>query len=80
MWSRTSRISFPVSFISLRFLSFPYVENLVKLVEDTIRFENDKFPDIPLYLVGESIGGCLALAAAGGTPHIDLVLVLANPG
>ncbi|GKD83718.1 acyltransferase-like protein, chloroplastic, partial [Tanacetum coccineum] len=29
---------------------------------------------------GESIGGCLALAAAARTPHIDLVLVLANPG
>ncbi|GKC94756.1 acyltransferase-like protein, chloroplastic isoform X1, partial [Tanacetum coccineum] len=34
----------------------------------------------PIYLVGESIGGCLALAAAARTPHIDLVLVFANPG
>lgn len=52
----------------------------MKLVEDTIRSENDNFPDRPIYLVGESVGGCLALTAAARTPDIDLVLVLANPG
>ncbi|KAL8199508.1 hypothetical protein R6Q57_013076 [Mikania cordata] len=53
--------------------------DLVKLIERTIRSENDLFPDRPIYLVGESFGGCLALAVAARIPHIDLVLVLANP-
>ncbi|KAL8233922.1 hypothetical protein R6Q59_020022 [Mikania micrantha] len=53
--------------------------DLVKLIERTIRSENDQFPDRPIYLVGESFGGCLALAVAARIPHIDLVLVLANP-
>ncbi|KAK6155350.1 hypothetical protein DH2020_009598 [Rehmannia glutinosa] len=34
----------------------------------------------PIYLVGESFGGCLALAVAARNPDIDLVLILANPG
>ncbi|KAI3761877.1 hypothetical protein L1987_52299 [Smallanthus sonchifolius] len=54
-------------------------ENLVKLIERTIRSEYDQFPDRPIYLVGESVGGCLALTVAARVPHIDLVLVLANP-
>ncbi|KAI3500946.1 hypothetical protein L1887_36775 [Cichorium endivia] len=53
--------------------------DLVKLVETTVTFENYNFPNRPIYLVGESIGGCLALAVAARIPHIDLVLVLANP-
>ncbi|KAI3768819.1 hypothetical protein L2E82_19654 [Cichorium intybus] len=52
---------------------------LVKLVEKTVTFENHKFPDRPIYLVGESVGACLALAVAARIPHIDLVLLLANP-
>lgn len=53
--------------------------DLVKLVERTIRSENCHFPNRPIYIVGESVGGCLALAVAARIPHIDLVLVLANP-
>ncbi|XP_024977581.1 acyltransferase-like protein At1g54570, chloroplastic [Cynara cardunculus var. scolymus] len=53
--------------------------DLVKLVETTIRSENSHFPSRPIYIVGESVGGCLALAVAARIPHIDLVLVLANP-
>ncbi|KAI3776860.1 hypothetical protein L1987_46650 [Smallanthus sonchifolius] len=56
----------------------PFID-LVKLVERTIRSEYDQFPDRPIYLVGESVGACLALAVAARIPHIDLVLVLANP-
>lgn len=52
--------------------------DLVKLVERTIRSENSHFPNRPIYIVGESVGGCLALAVAARIPHIDLVLVLAN--
>ncbi|KAJ8441589.1 hypothetical protein Cgig2_023153 [Carnegiea gigantea] len=37
---------------------------LVQLVEETVRSENLHCPDRPIYLVGESIGACLALALA----------------
>ncbi|KAF5479268.1 hypothetical protein F2P56_000102 [Juglans regia] len=53
--------------------------DLAKLVERTIRSENHRSPNRPIYLVGESFGGCLALAVAACTPDIDLVLILANP-
>ncbi|KAK6928574.1 Diacylglycerol acyltransferase [Dillenia turbinata] len=53
--------------------------DLVQLVERTIRFENCRYPNRPIYLVGESVGGCLALAVAARNPDIDLVLILANP-
>ncbi|RQO85629.2 hypothetical protein POPTR_001G323800v4 [Populus trichocarpa] len=52
---------------------------LVKLVERTVRSENHRSPSKPIYLVGESLGACLALAVAARNPDIDLVLVLVNP-
>ncbi|KAH9625337.1 hypothetical protein KSS87_003634 [Heliosperma pusillum] len=57
-----------------------YLPDLILLVEKTVRSENCRFPGRPIYLVGESIGGCLALAVAARNPDIDLVLILANPG
>ncbi|GKV52048.1 hypothetical protein SLEP1_g58654 [Rubroshorea leprosula] len=33
---------------------------LVQLVESTIRSEYSRSPNRPIYLVGESLGGCLA--------------------
>ncbi|GJZ97135.1 acyltransferase-like protein, chloroplastic, partial [Tanacetum coccineum] len=33
----------------------------------------------PIYLIGESFGGCLALAVAARNPTVDLVTILANP-
>lgn len=57
-----------------------YVSDLVKLVERTIRSEHHRSPDRPIYLVGESLGACLALSVAALNPDIDLVLILANPG
>lgn len=56
------------------------VADLVKIVERTVRSENQRSPNRPIYLVGESLGGCLALAVAAHNPDIDLVLILANPG
>ncbi|KAL6143058.1 hypothetical protein ACLB2K_053756 [Fragaria x ananassa] len=53
--------------------------DLVKLVERTIRSEHHASPDRPIYLVGESVGACLALSVAALNPDIDLVLILANP-
>lgn len=55
-------------------------EDLVKFVEKSVRFEHAASPNKPIYLVGDSFGGCLALAVAARNPTIDLVLILANPG
>ena len=54
--------------------------DLVKLIERTVKSENYRFPNRPIYLVGESIGACLALDVASRNPNIDLALILANPG
>ncbi|KAJ4888291.1 hypothetical protein Rs2_28039 [Raphanus sativus] len=54
-------------------------KELVKLIERTVRSENYRFPNRPIYLVGESFGACLALDVAARNPDIDLLLVLANP-
>ncbi|KAL9162817.1 hypothetical protein ABFS82_06G002500 [Erythranthe guttata] len=53
--------------------------DLVKLVESAVRLEYSRTPNRPIYLVAESFGGCLALAVAARNPHIDLILILANP-
>ncbi|KAK6267101.1 hypothetical protein QUC31_017938 [Theobroma cacao] len=53
--------------------------DLVKLVERTVRSECERSPGRPIYLVGESLGGCIALDVAARNPDIDLVLILANP-
>ncbi|KAL3653878.1 hypothetical protein CASFOL_003559 [Castilleja foliolosa] len=52
---------------------------LVKFVESTVRLEYSRNPNRPIYLVGESFSGCLALAVAARNPDIDLILILANP-
>ncbi|XP_073031705.1 phytyl ester synthase 1, chloroplastic-like [Primulina eburnea] len=56
----------------------PY-EGLVKFVENVIMEEHMKNTKRPIYLVGESFGGCLALSVAAHNPMIDLVLILVNP-
>ncbi|KAL6960374.1 hypothetical protein U1Q18_038139 [Sarracenia purpurea var. burkii] len=53
--------------------------DLVGLVEKTVRSENFHSPKRPIYLVGESLGACLALSVAARNPDIDLILILANP-
>ncbi|CAL5368659.1 unnamed protein product [Camellia sinensis] len=52
---------------------------LVKLVEGTVRSKNNRSPNRPIYLVEESIGGCLALAVAAQNPDVDLMLILSDP-
>ncbi|KAI5676486.1 hypothetical protein M9H77_07436 [Catharanthus roseus] len=52
---------------------------LVKFVDETVRDQHSLSPKKPIYLVGDSFGGSLALAVAARNPTIDLVLVLANP-
>lgn len=51
----------------------------MKLVEKTIKAEHRRTPNRPIYLVGETLGACLALSVAALNPDIDLVLILANP-
>ncbi|XAR54563.1 Diacylglycerol O-acyltransferase [Bertholletia excelsa] len=54
-------------------------EELVKFVGETVRVEHASSPNKPIYVVGDSFGGCLALAVAAHNPTIDLALILANP-
>ncbi|KAF8676419.1 hypothetical protein HU200_046965 [Digitaria exilis] len=56
-----------------------YLPDLVTMVEDVVRKEHATSPNRPIYLLGNSFGGCLALAVAARNPHIDLILVLVNP-
>ncbi|XP_058753801.1 phytyl ester synthase 1, chloroplastic-like [Vicia villosa] len=53
--------------------------DLVKLVETTVKLEYQRSPNRPIYLVGESLGACLALAVAARNRDVDIVLILANP-
>ncbi|KAL9170739.1 hypothetical protein ABFS82_04G166300 [Erythranthe guttata] len=53
--------------------------DLVKLVDRTVRTEHNREAKRPIYIVGESFGASLALIVAAHNPHIDLVLILANP-
>ncbi|RWW21339.1 hypothetical protein BHE74_00011571 [Ensete ventricosum] len=54
-------------------------EGLVEYVERTIKSQKSCSVNKPIYLVGESIGACLALAVAARNPDFDLVMILANP-
>ncbi|KAF7066509.1 hypothetical protein CFC21_072484 [Triticum aestivum] len=55
-------------------------QGLVEHVERTVKSESSRAPDRPVYLVGESVGACIALAVAARNRDVDLVLVLVNPG
>ncbi|XP_073009426.1 phytyl ester synthase 1, chloroplastic isoform X2 [Typha latifolia] len=54
-------------------------EGLVKIVEQSANYEHAASPNRPIYLVGDSFGGCLALSVAARNPTIDLILILVNP-
>ncbi|KAL8210008.1 hypothetical protein R6Q57_006740 [Mikania cordata] len=54
-------------------------QGLIQLVEETVKIEHTLSPNKPIYLLGESFGGALALAVAARNPTIDLILILANP-
>ncbi|XP_044968528.1 uncharacterized protein LOC123428399 [Hordeum vulgare subsp. vulgare] len=47
-------------------------QGLVECVERTVRSERSRAPDRPVYLVGESIGVCIALAVAARNRDVDL--------
>jgi hypothetical protein len=52
---------------------------LVQYIENTVRSEKTRLQGRPIYIAGESIGACLALAVAARNINTDLVLVLVNP-
>lgn len=52
---------------------------LLKIAEEAVLAEHARRPKSPIYLIGDSFGGALALSVAARNPKIDLVLVLANP-
>ncbi|KAL3728162.1 hypothetical protein ACJRO7_032850 [Eucalyptus globulus] len=53
--------------------------DLVKFAEKTVKAEYASSPHKPIHLVGDSFGGCLALAVAVCNTTIDLVVLLTNP-
>lgn len=55
-------------------------EGLLRFVKEAIMLEYRGANSRPIYLVGECLGACLALAVAAHNPDIDLTLVLVNPG
>ncbi|KAH7678813.1 Diacylglycerol acyltransferase protein [Dioscorea alata] len=54
-------------------------EELVKFVEDAVIVEHLIDGNKPIYLLGHSFGGCLALSVAARNPDANLVLILSNP-
>ncbi|PWA77275.1 diacylglycerol acyltransferase [Artemisia annua] len=55
------------------------LEGLIQIVEEIVMIEHALSPNKPIYLLGESFGGTLALAVAARNPNIDLILILPNP-
>ncbi|KAM0044161.1 putative alpha/Beta hydrolase [Helianthus debilis subsp. tardiflorus] len=50
------------------------LEDLVQCVEEAVRLEHALSPRKPIYLVGDSFGGCLAISVAARNPTLDLDL------
>lgn len=81
-WINSNLLAKPLCIFNLRvFLFYCLIfEGLVKLVGEAVKHEHALSPNKPIYLVGDSFGGCLALAVAARNPAVDLVLILSNPG
>lgn len=54
-------------------------EDLIRLIEKTIREESLLRRGRPIYLLGEGYGALLAVSVAARNPGLDLVLVLVDP-
>jgi pimeloyl-ACP methyl ester carboxylesterase len=72
------------SIFDIRCLSIPTDDltgwdGLVAQVADLIRREQQLSPSRPIYLCGESFGGCLALKLAAHFPYLCDRLILVNP-
>ncbi|CAO2162464.1 unnamed protein product [Urochloa humidicola] len=55
-------------------------EGLLQFVEQCVKYEHSLKPNRPIYIIGDSFGGCLAISLAARNPEADLVLVLVDPG
>ncbi|XP_071740804.1 phytyl ester synthase 1, chloroplastic-like [Rutidosis leptorrhynchoides] len=55
------------------------LEGLIEIVEEMMMIEHTLSPNKPIYLLGDSFGGALALAIAARNSTTDLILILANP-
>uniref|UniRef100_A0ACD5UG21 Uncharacterized protein n=1 Tax=Avena sativa TaxID=4498 RepID=A0ACD5UG21_AVESA len=53
---------------------------LLQIVEESVKYEHALSPKRPIFVIGDSLGGCLAISVAARNPKIDLVLILINPG
>ncbi|XP_047082741.1 phytyl ester synthase 1, chloroplastic-like isoform X2 [Lolium rigidum] len=53
---------------------------LLQIVDECIKYEHALSPNRPVFVVGDSLGGCLAISVAAHNPEIDLVLIVVNPG
>lgn len=57
-----------------------YQSGIVAYVEKTLRSEIVNSKNKPIYLVGESLGSCIAFTVAARNPDVDLMIVSANSG
>uniref|UniRef100_A0ACD5UWA0 Uncharacterized protein n=1 Tax=Avena sativa TaxID=4498 RepID=A0ACD5UWA0_AVESA len=53
---------------------------LLQIVDESVKYEHALSPKRPIFVIGDSLGGCLAISVAAHNPKIDLVLILINPG
>lgn len=53
---------------------------LLQIIEKSVKYEHALSPKRPIFVIGDSLGGCLAISVAARNPKIDLVLILINPG
>lgn len=53
-------------------------EGIVAYVEKTLKSEIVNSKNKPIYLVGESLGSCIAFTVAARNPDVDLMIVSAN--
>jgi predicted alpha/beta-fold hydrolase len=80
-FSAHNHTSSPSTNSSAIYTFFPFFFlGLVQYIENTVRTEKTRSQGRPIYIAGESIGACLALAVAARNIDTDLVLVLVNPG
>lgn len=61
--------------------TWPGADNMIQDFSDTVSILRKSFPDVPLYVIGESMGGAVALAglASGQAQGVDR-LIVAAPG
>uniref|UniRef100_A0ACD5UV07 Uncharacterized protein n=1 Tax=Avena sativa TaxID=4498 RepID=A0ACD5UV07_AVESA len=52
---------------------------LLQVVDELIKYEHALSPKRPIFVIGDSLGGCLAISVAARNPKTDLVLILINP-